>query len=68
MGNKKLIKEIMYPTNDYVFQRIFGYIGEDYKRLKRTIIILIANFEVDFLKEDRDYHTECGIFANVDKS
>lgn len=28
---------------------------------------MIANFEVDFLKEDSDYHTECGIFANVDK-
>ena len=28
---------------------------------------MIANFEVDFFKEDRDYHTECGMFANVDK-
>lgn len=29
VGNKKLIKESMYPTNDYVFQRIFGYRGNE---------------------------------------
>ena len=38
--------------------------GEDYSKLKKTIVILIADFELEILKETAKYHTKWKIYES----
>ena len=38
--------------------------GEDYSKLKKTIVILIADFELESLKETAKYHTKWKIYES----
>ena len=60
--------EVQMASQDYIEERILYYWtklytrtvlkGEIYEESKRTIAILIANFEIDNLKEIEKYHTK----------
>lgn len=60
------IAELLNPKNDYVFKRIFGYTGNEeitkglkqYEKLKRCIVILIADYNIKKLKEIPEYVTK----------
>ena len=65
------IADLLDPKNDYVFKRIFGHIGneeityiqtieagEDYEKLKRCIVILITDYDLETLKKIPEYTTK----------
>ena len=69
LNNKiKVDIEVQMASQDYIEERILYYWaklytrtvlkGEIYEEAKRTIAILIANFEIDNLKEIEKYHTK----------
>ena len=69
LNNKvKVDIEVQMASQDYIEERILYYWaklytrtvlkGEVYEEAKRTIAILIANFEIDNLKEIEKYHTK----------
>ena len=56
LGEKKnIIKRLLYYWSRQYIKGVKG--GEDYKELKRTIVILIADFELDNLKE-LEFHSK----------
>ncbi len=54
--NSNIEKRIMFYWSKLYFSGIHA--GEDYNKLNKTIVILIANFELDTIEEIPKYHTK----------
>ena len=56
---KDINEEIMLPTNDYVFHRLFGHVGNE--DLTSGLISSILNQEIETIKIDETQITEQNI-------